>query len=68
MITDPDEDVKEGFIIDLLDEMGIEYKIVSPEDGKYGGLVNKSTGEWNGMIGMVLDQVLVLESVFRHFL
>ena len=51
----------EGFIPGLLDEMGVDYEIVSPPDGRYGAY-NQSTGKWTGMIGMVVDGV----RNFRH--
>jgi len=44
----------EGFIIDMLDEMDIGYKIVSPEDRRYGAL-NENSGKWSGMMGMIID-------------
>merc|ERR1719323_617095 len=45
----------EGFIIDMLEEMKLTYRIVSPEDFKYGAL-DSSTGKWSGMVGMVVDK------------
>jgi len=46
----------QGFCIDVLKELskktGIDYKIHLVKDGKYGAL-NKTTGQWNGMIGEV---------------
>merc|ERR1719270_3339705 len=43
---------KEGFIIDLLEAMEVDYQIVSPADRRYG---KKENGKWNGMVGMVVD-------------
>ena len=54
MIQTPDGG-HEGYIVDLLDEMGLDYQIVSPADGKYGGF-DQVQNKWNGVIGMVLDQ------------
>jgi len=46
----------QGFCIDVLKELskqtGIDYEIHVVKDGKYGSL-NKTTGQWNGMIGEV---------------
>ena len=56
-------DSKEGFIIDLLDEMEINYEIVSPEDRKYGRLEN---GKWTGMMGMLINGVIF--TLFLKFL
>jgi len=57
----------EGFIIDMLDELDIGYKIVSPEDRRYGAL-NENTGKWSGMMGMIIDNVSLLEIVLIIFL
>lgn len=47
----------EGFIKDLLDElgrmMGFQYQIVLSEDNRYG--VPIGDGRWNGLVGMVQD-------------
>lgn len=45
----------EGFIIDLLEEMGVEYELVSPQDRKYGKQ-DENTGKWSGLMGMVVDR------------
>lgn len=49
----------EGFIKDLLDElgrmMGFQYQIVLSEDNRYG--VPIGDGRWNGLVGMVQDNV-----------
>ena len=47
---------KEGFIIDLLEAMEVDYQIVSPADRRYG---KKENGKWNGMVGMVVDGVSI---------
>ena len=56
----------EGFIIDMLDELDIGYKIVSPEDRRYGAL-NENTGKWSGMMGMIIDNVSLQEIVDTNF-
>ena len=56
----------EGFIIDMLDEMDIGYKIVSPEDRRYGAL-NENSGKWSGMMGMIIDNVSLQEIVYTNF-
>ena len=50
-----------GFCIDLLERVsgmaGFDYEIEKmPPNSKYGNL-NKSTGEWNGMVKVVIDKV-----------
>ena len=48
----------EGLCIDLLQElsteMGFTYDIYEVEDGKYGSMDN---GEWNGIVGDIVQQV-----------
>lgn len=50
----------EGFGIELIQELaamlGFNYTFVIQEDGAYG-TKNKKTGEWNGMIRKLLDEV-----------
>ena len=43
----------EGFIKDLLDTLGYDYKIVIPEDWMYG--YPDENGTWHGMIGELLE-------------
>ena len=38
----------------LSDELGFTYQFVFPQDGKYGGK-NSTTGEWNGLIGELIE-------------
>ncbi len=56
-----EDGTREGFIIDLLNELDLDYTIVSPEDKRYG-LLDVTTGKWTGMIGMLQDNV----SIFFH--
>ena len=46
----------EGFIVDLLDALELDYRIVPPADGKYGSK-NELNGEWTGMMGMIQKNV-----------
>ena len=39
-----------------MNKLETNYRIVFPDDGKYGGKLEKSL-RWNGMMGMVLDNV-----------
>ena len=67
----------EGFIIDLLDQLGtsldFKYEITPVEDGEFGRPVGRD-GEWNGMIGELLSRVrygpvlrlLLLKSLYLH--
>ena len=55
---DGPDGIKEGFIIDILEETGIDYEIVSPEDKRYG-YYDEKTKKWNGMIGMIVDGVSI---------
>ena len=41
---------------DLMNELDRNYRIIFPSDGKYGGKSSQNFG-WNGMVGMVLDNV-----------
>ena len=59
LIKNPEGGDHEGFLVDLLDEMNIDYELVIPEDNKYG-YFNETTNKWTGMMGMVLEQVLFL--------
>ena len=43
-------------LIDLMNELDTNYRIVLPSDGKYGGRSNQNF-RWNGMIGLVLENV-----------
>ena len=43
-------------LIDLMNELDTNFRIVLPSDGKYGGRSNRNF-RWNGMIGLVLDNV-----------
>lgn len=49
----------EGYAVDLIHEisriLGFNYTINLAPDGRYGSL-NKQTGEWDGMIGELLNQ------------
>jgi len=49
-----EDGTKEGFIIDLLNEMEVDFEIVSPLDNRYGKK-DPNTGKWNGLVGMVID-------------
>jgi len=50
----------EGFGIELIDELskklGFSYTFYLQPDNKYGGLDPK-TGEWNGMLREIIDNV-----------
>lgn len=48
------KDDYEGFIKDLLDELGHDYELVIPDDTRYGRL-DPETGTWTGTVGMALD-------------
>ena len=39
-----------------MNELDRNYRIIYPSDGKYGGKSEQNFG-WNGMVGMVLDNV-----------
>ena len=39
-----------------MNELDRNYRIIYPSDGKYGGKSTQNFG-WNGMVGMVLDNV-----------
>ena len=43
-------------LIDLMNELDTNFRIVLPSDGKYGGRSDQNF-RWNGMIGLVLDNV-----------
>ena len=43
-------------LLDLLDEMSVNYQILIPSDGRYGGK-SKETRRWNGMVGMAKSNV-----------
>lgn len=49
----------EGYAVDLIHEisriLGFNYTITLAPDGRYGSL-NKQTGEWDGMVGELLNQ------------
>ena len=53
-----EDGTKEGFIIDLLNEMEVDFEIVSPLDNRYGKK-DPNTGKWNGLVGMVIDGVSI---------
>lgn len=50
----------EGFVVDIIDEMskmlGFDYQFKLVEDSKYG-TIDPTTGEWNGIIRELLDEV-----------
>ena len=50
----------EGFVVDVIDEvsklLGFKYILRMAGDSNYGAL-NPVTGEWNGIIRELLDQV-----------
>lgn len=50
----------EGFAIDIIHEMskilGFNYTFEVQTDNAYGSL-NKTTGEWNGMLGRIIAGV-----------
>ena len=54
------EEKYEGYVIDLVQALAralkFKYKFHIVGDGKYGGY-NEETGEWNGMIRELQDQV-----------
>ncbi len=54
------EEKYEGYVIDFIKalskEVKFKYKFQMVADGKYGGRDQK-TGEWNGMIRELIDQV-----------
>jgi glutamate receptor, ionotropic, invertebrate len=51
----------EGFGVELIQEiammLGFNYSFKLQHDGAYGSL-NKQTGEWNGMLREIIDQVI----------
>jgi len=57
-----------GFCIDLLKEivkvLKFDYTIKLVDDGKYGAPVGPN-GEWNGMVGELIDMVLVFSNFNR---
>ena len=57
-----------GFCIDLLKEivkvLKFDYTIKLVDDGKYGAPVGPN-GEWNGMVGELIDKVLVFSNFNR---
>lgn len=60
-----------GYCIDLLnklqEELGFQYKIHLVKDGLYGSK-NKTTGEWNGMMGELIGGVSSLQLLLVTFL
>lgn len=50
----------EGFGIELIDELskklGFSYTFYLQPDNKYGG-IDPKTGEWNGMLREIIDNV-----------
>ncbi len=54
------EEKYEGYVIDMVKELAsrlkFKYQFHLVYDGKYGSL-NKATGEWNGMLRELIDQV-----------
>jgi len=55
LIENPDEGGYEGFIVDLLQAMGIDFEIKIPQDKKYGSY-NENLQKWSGMMGMVANE------------
>jgi len=55
-----------GFCIDLLEEIAnvlkFYYVIKLVDDDKYGAPVGPN-GEWNGMVGELIDKVLIRSSL-----
>lgn len=53
----------EGFVVDVIDEVsklsGFKYTLQIVADSNYGSL-NPETGEWNGVIRELQDEVLFL--------
>lgn len=51
----------EGFGVELIQEvammLGFNYSFKLQHDGAYGS-INKQTGEWNGMLREIIDQVI----------
>ena len=65
IVRDPEgngNDNYEGFMIDLLQKISekakFSYRIELVPDGQYG-VEKASTGRWSGMIGQVMDRVIV---------
>ena len=54
-----------GFIKDMLDELGVKYDIIVPEDNRYGSL-DPSTGRWNGMIGLIQNRVRFVVKFYQN--
>lgn len=58
----------EGFSVDLLqrlsERIGFKYVIIPVADGKYGK--PNANGEWNGMVGEVINGVSVIMYLFFH--
>jgi hypothetical protein len=55
----------EGFIVDMLRAMDVDFQLVSPADKKYGSK-NDATGKWTGMINMVLEKVSNFDNYKNH--
>jgi glutamate receptor, ionotropic, invertebrate len=57
----------EGFGVELIQEvammLGFNYSFKLQHDGAYGSL-NKQTGEWNGMLREIIDQVITAAAAF----
>ena len=53
-------------LIDLMNELDTNYRIVLPSDGKYGGRSDQNF-RWNGMIGLVMDNVSVSPNLLRLY-
>eukprot|EP00116_Pleurobrachia_bachei_P000871 sb/3461133/ len=56
--TDDHCEPSRGMTVELVkrlsDELGFTYQFIFPKDGKYGGK-NSTTGQWNGLIGELLE-------------
>ncbi len=59
------EEKYEGYVVDFIkhlsEEVKFKYKFQMVADGKYGSL-NPNTGEWNGMLRELIDQVKCKQS------
>lgn len=61
----------EGFGIDVIDELskklGFSYTFRLQPDNKYGG-IDPKTGEWNGMLREIMDNVSFDKSAFINLI
>lgn len=60
----------EGYCVDVIEKLakmlGFNYTFTVQEDGANGNF-NKATNKWNGMIGEIVDGVVIIQTLFNLF-